>query len=96
MVLFSIFQGSCHKAVELNAAIHFILNDLSTLLMGASNFGMQLLAAPTRGEVDKAYSKSVWLDIGVPSLRNISYISGRRRLVWWILGLSSLRSISCE
>jgi hypothetical protein len=58
--------------------------------MGASNFSMQLLAAPTRGKVDKAHSRSVWLDIGVPSLRNITYISGRRRLVWWILGLSSL------
>jgi hypothetical protein len=58
--------------------------------MGALNFSMQLLAALTRGEVDKAYPKSVWLDIGVPSLRNITYMSGRRRLVWWILGLSSL------
>jgi len=63
---------------------------MSTLLLGASNFAMQVLAAPTREEVDRAHSKGKWLDIGVPSLHNVRYISKTRRNIYLLLCLSSI------
>lgn len=51
---------------------------------------MQVLAAPTRQEVDRAHARNRWLDIGVPSVRNLWHISPYRAVVWWILGLSSI------
>lgn len=32
----------------------------------------------------------IWLDIGVPSLRNLRRISTRRVVLWWLLALSSI------
>ncbi|KAG8527921.1 uncharacterized protein KY384_006837 [Bacidia gigantensis] len=51
---------------------------------------MQLLAAPTREEVDKAHAKATWLDIGVPSFRNLRQISRSNCTMWSVLALSSL------
>lgn len=51
---------------------------------------MQCLSAPTRKEIDRAHARGVWLDIGIPSVRNLRYISKRRVLIWALLGLSSL------
>jgi len=85
-----IFRGDCQKASRLNSSIHVLINLLSSLLLSASNLCMQLLAAPTRKEVDQAHQKFVWLDIGIPSLRNVRHIAKKRQAVWWILALSSL------
>ena len=51
---------------------------------------MQCLASPTREEVDKAHGKRIWLDIGVPSVRNLRQISSRRIILWWFLALSGV------
>lgn len=51
---------------------------------------MQLLVSPTRREVNKAHNKGRWLDIGVPSIRNLRSISPIRVVIWVVLGLSSL------
>lgn len=83
-------EGDCGKIKRFNLIFHVIVNILSTLLLGASNLCMQLLAAPTRDEVDKAHRKGYWLDIGVPSWRNLNYISMKRKLLWWCLGISSI------
>lgn len=85
-----IFRGDCQEASRLNSSIHVLINLLSSLLLSASNLCMQLLAAPTRKEVDQAHQKFVWLDIGIPSLRNVRHIAKKRQAVWWILALSSL------
>lgn len=85
-----IFRGDCQTASRLSTAFHVLINILSSLLLSASNFSMQLLVAPTRNEVDRAHNNFTWLDIGVPSLRNLRYIARRKRLAWWILGISSL------
>jgi hypothetical protein len=86
----AIFEGSCNKTRLLNVAIHFVINALSTILLGTSNFGMQCLVAPTRSEVDTAHSKGKWLDIGIPSIRNLSSISRKRLVLWFLLAASSL------
>lgn len=51
---------------------------------------MQCLSSPERGEIDKAHCKGIWLDIGVPSVRNLRRISATRILLWWLLALSSI------
>ena len=86
----TLFEGSCDTAARFNAGIHFLINVMSSVLLTASNYGMQCLSAPTRAEVDRLHQKRVWLDIGVLSVRNIRRIHWVRGLLWSILGLSSL------
>lgn len=51
---------------------------------------MQRLSAPTRTEVEDAHMKDDWLDIGVPSFRNLRFINWWRTLGWVLLVVSSL------
>lgn len=85
-----VYQGSCFRTYKINTGLHALINILSTLLLGASNLCMQLLAAPTRSEIDKSHAKRKWLDIGVPSLRNLTHIRKSRLAIVLILGLSSV------
>lgn len=66
------------------------INVLSTLLLGASNNCAQLLTAPTRKDIDLAHIKGKWLDIGVPSTRNISIIGRWRFFLLSVLFVSSI------
>lgn len=88
--IINIFQGDCSRIEKVSAGLHVIINLLSTLLLGASNMCMQLLAAPTRSEINIAHKDFIWLDIGVPSLRNLRYIGKERLAIWILLGLSSV------
>ncbi|OQE15658.1 hypothetical protein PENSTE_c027G08766 [Penicillium steckii] len=85
----SFYTGSCQVAGRLAIAAHFIINIMSTILQTASNFSMQCLNSPTREEVDVAHSKSIWLDIGTPSVRNIFRGSKAKGALWMLLALSS-------
>lgn len=84
------YHGDCLKAGRISTGLHVIINLLSTLLLGASNLCMQLLAAPRRSEVDRAHKKFVWLHIGVPSLRNLRHIGRERLVICAILAMSSV------
>lgn len=86
----TIYRGDCRKVTVATSVLHAAINLLSTVLLATSSKSMQVLAAPTRDEVDKAHSRFVWLDIGVPSMRNVRYISKSRVFMWWLLGFSSL------
>ena len=83
-------QGDCDETKRLDLWLHLLINILSTLLLGASNYGMQCLSAPTREEVDVAHSEGRWLDIGVPSIKNLASIAPYRRILWVLLLLSSI------
>lgn len=83
-------EGSCQKTRDLSLWLHLAINVLSTLLLSASNYCMQCLSAPTREEVDRAHHRGKWLDIGVPSLRNLTGISWYRLVLWWLLALSGI------
>ncbi len=83
-------DGSCKRTASLTFWIHLAINVLSTLLLGASNYSMQCLSSPTRSEVDKAHSQGIWLDIGVPSVRNLRRLSTTRIVLWWLLAISSI------
>lgn len=86
----ALYQDDCSKTEKISSGLHVVINLLSTLLLGASNLRMQLLAAPTRSEIDRAHQKFVWRDIGVPSIRNLKYIGRERLLVYAALGISSV------
>jgi hypothetical protein len=86
----SMLEGDCSLVKRLDIVAHVFINILGTALLGASNLCMQLLAAPTRKEVNKAHGKGKWLDIGVPSIRNLSSIHRSRLIMWLVLGCSSI------
>lgn len=83
-------DGSCKRTATLTFWIHLAINVLSTLLLGASNYSMQCLSSPTRNEIDKAHGQGIWLDIGVPSVRNLRRLSTIRIVLWWLLAISSV------
>jgi hypothetical protein len=87
-----LYEASCEATKGANIGVHLLINILSSALLGASNYCMQCLSAPTRPEVDKAHHKGNWLDIGIPSLRNVvsSNFGMRKKIRWWILAISSL------
>lgn len=86
----TLIHGSCSRVKNWGLWLHFGINALSTLLLGASNYCMQYLTSPTRQEIDNAHAKRVWLDIGVQSIRNLRSISWARIGLWCLLGLSSV------
>lgn len=84
-----LYKGSCSTVSQMSLWMHLLINILSTLLLSGSNYTMQVLVCPTRTEVDKAHANASWLDIGIPSLRNLRAISRVRIVMWGIIGLSS-------
>jgi hypothetical protein len=80
---------TCDQVRLYNRWIHFGINALSTILLGASNYCAQLLVAPTRRDIDEAHRKSMWLDIGIQSLRNLLRATLRRKVLWILLMSSS-------
>ncbi|KXX81510.1 hypothetical protein MMYC01_202482 [Madurella mycetomatis] len=84
-------QYSCSTAKNINTGIHVVINAISTVLLAGSNYCMQFLSAPTRKQIDKAHQESRWVDIGVPSFRNLlSVISWGNAIIWALLSLSSV------
>lgn len=84
------FQGKCRTASWLMLTLHMAINLLSTALLSASNYCMQILSAPTRAEIDAAHAKHEWLDIGLQSLRNLRRIPTKRMVFWCLLVVSSV------
>lgn len=84
------FEGDCRTANQWSLALHIAINILSSLLLSASNYTMQVLNAPTRAECDIAHAQGDWLDIGITSLRNIARVTWPRRVLLLLLGFSSV------
>ena len=85
-----IYHGSCKKMRNINRWVHLCINLLASLLLGASNYVMQRLSAPTRKDVDNAHQKHVWLEIGVNSARNLLHIPWTRKTLYLVLLAFSL------
>lgn len=83
-------KGECDKISFLNTFLHLLLNIAGSLIIASSNFFMQVLNSPTRAEVDRAHARKRWLEIGVPSLRNIQNVSLFKTLAWALFSLSSV------
>ncbi|THX14844.1 hypothetical protein D6D17_03147 [Aureobasidium pullulans] len=86
----SIYTGNCKMVEKYDTWIHLAINVISTALLSGSNYCMQVLCAPNRKEVDDAHARKRYMDIGVPSLRNLTLIRKEKLLLWCLLGLSSL------
>jgi hypothetical protein len=86
----TIFTGRADKVSLISTLLHIAINVLSTLLLSASNYAMQVLSAPTRNECIKAHRQGQWLDIGILSMRNIRSITSWKKVLWLALGLSSV------
>ena len=86
----TIQHGDCHQTKNLSLWLHLAINVLSTALLSASNYTMQCLSSPTRQDIDKAHAQNNWLDIGVPSVRNLRRITWKRIILWWLLAITSL------
>ncbi|PGH13119.1 hypothetical protein AJ79_03826 [Helicocarpus griseus UAMH5409] len=85
-----VFSGECKKSKAISIGFHLVINILGTMLLAASNYGMQCLCAPTRGDIDFAHSRGKWMDIGVQSIGNLWRIPRRKSFLWTCLAISSL------
>ena len=86
----TLFEGSCSTVSSWDTWLHLLINILGTLLLGASNYTMQCLSAPDRTEVNAAHAQGKWLDIGVPSVKNLRWIDKKRVLAWTLLAFTSI------
>lgn len=84
------YRGSPQEVNRANEVAHVLINALSVILLGTSFTCMLRLCAPTRSEVDEAHRRGHWLDIGIPSLRNLGWISWKRSTLFVLLAISSL------
>lgn len=85
-----LLEGDCDRVDLYNNGLHVLINVLSTILLSGSNYCMQCLSAPTRDEVNEAHSNMRWLDIGIPSIRNVKHLGKRRVVLWLSLAITSL------
>ena len=85
-----IYIGSCDTAQSLDTWLHLGINVLAALLLGASNIAMQCLSAPKRADIDRLHALGQAVDIGIANFRNWRVMNKRRRVLWIVLGLSSL------
>lgn len=88
--VYQLIKGDCGQVKNMNRLIHIVINVFSSILLSGSNYCMQCLSAPTRTDIDRAHTAENWLDIGIPSIRNLEHISRRRFYLWLLLGLSSI------
>ena len=84
------FEGECATSQRISTIWHLVINILSTLLLAASNSGMQILCAPSREEVDSAHARGKSLHIGILALFNLSSMPSRRRILILLLTISSV------
>lgn len=85
----SIAFGSCHNLSLINTLLHGLINVLSSLLLGAGSYCMQLLVGPSRREINQAHANGRSLEIGVASIKNLRHIAGKRLIIWAFLGIAS-------
>ncbi|KAI9765213.1 MAG: hypothetical protein M1840_007705 [Geoglossum simile] len=83
------FSGSCERAKRTGIYAHLAINILGTMLLAASGYSMQCLCAPTREDVDTVHAGGGWLDLGVPSWRNLRRLNRKGWWLWWALVWSS-------
>jgi hypothetical protein len=86
----TLYEGNCDIVNSWSLWLHILINVLSSALLGASNYTMQILSAPTRRECDRAHANNDWVDIGIISLRNLTRIGWKRSAAWILLALSSV------
>ncbi|KAH6845132.1 hypothetical protein B0I37DRAFT_406712 [Chaetomium sp. MPI-CAGE-AT-0009] len=77
----AVFEGDCGRAAAVDWGLHAVVNVFVVVLVGGANYAFQVLSSPTREEVAAVHQRGDWLDIGIPSLRNLRRIGGSRALL---------------
>ncbi|KAI3319223.1 hypothetical protein HD806DRAFT_525813 [Xylariaceae sp. AK1471] len=85
-----IYRMNCNNAAHINLIFHLLINLVSTGIFASANFFMQIITSPSRAEIDKAHSQLRFLDVGIPSPRNLEFLPTRKRIAWGVLLLSSI------
>ena len=86
----TLYEGKCSTPKNWARGLHLLINILSTIMLAASNYCMQCLSSPSRQNIDDLHPQQEWLDIGIPSLKNLFFIGWKRRVLWMVLLVSSL------
>jgi hypothetical protein len=89
IVIGTLLTGDCSRIKNFNLGLHLLLNAFSSLFLGAGNYCMQVLVAPTSQEVRKAHDSGTYFDIGVHSIHNFWHITRYRKIAWLGLGICS-------
>ena len=87
-----LYEGNCEKVKSMAVWLLLPLNIAATVLIGTSNYVMQVMAAPDRTEIDLAHRFARSIAVGGIRFQDLRSGHGgdRRRAIWWLLGLSSL------
>ena len=86
----TLYVGRCKTVARIDLGLHLANNALSTALVLASNYVMQLLNSPSRKQVYEAHAKGKWLCIGVPSIDNATRVGWNKGQLWLFLGISAI------
>ncbi|KAG0642426.1 hypothetical protein HOY80DRAFT_1106059 [Tuber brumale] len=92
----TLYLGDCDEMKKISIWAHVAINFVSSILLAGSHYTQQVLSAPTRGEINAAHETKDWLDIGIPSFRNLKRVGHLHRMerirvwVWWTLGFTSV------
>ena len=84
----AIFVGGCATAEDIDWGLHAVISVFVVVLVAGANYVFQVLSSPTREEVTAAHQSRRWLDIGIPSFRNLGRIE-RGRMLLAVVVLSS-------
>ena len=60
-----LYSGDCNESRKIDTVTHLFINILGTVLLGASNYAMQVLCAPTRDALDIAHSQGKCVRLAV-------------------------------
>lgn len=87
-----LYQGKCDRVRSMAVWLLLPLNIAATVLIGTSNYIMQVMAAPDRREINLAHRFAQPIAIGGIRFQDLRSWRGgsRRRAIWWVLAISSL------
>lgn len=89
-LLVALYEGSCSVSKNWSTWLHLLINVLGTVILSSGNYCAQFLAAPKREDVDRSHVAGSWLDIGIPSLRNIWALGKKQKAIWAILFMTTI------
>ena len=73
-----VFAGACRQADQIGWGLSAAVNVFAVIIVAGANYVCQVLGSPTRRELDKAHAWGRWMDLGIPSVRNLVGIAGWR------------------
>lgn len=74
----TVYAGSCANTARVEWGIRTVANIAAIVMLAGANYVFQVLTSPTRAEVSAAHDSRRWLDIGIPSIRNLRSIAASR------------------